>query len=495
MVRFVPRSAGVLLHVTNLPGPHGIGDFGPAARAFADWLAAAGFRWWQVLPLNPTDPYYGSSPYRSPSSAALSPGFLSPDLLVTDGLLEPTKPRRAFPSSRVDYPATRHWKDHLLDLACARIVPAPGFRRFRAREADWLDDFALFTALKGRFGQRPWTDWPPPLRDRDPAALADARRTLGPELRRTALGQYLLDRQWQSLRAHCRRLGIGIIGDLPIYADPDSADVWAHREFFLLDRLGRPRFAAGVPPDAFSATGQLWGNPVYDWPALTRDGFRWWLDRAGRALRLFDVVRLDHFRGLVAYWQVPAGAPTAERGRWVRAPASRLLAALRGRFPDLPFIAEDLGFITPDVERARRHAGLPGMKVAVFGFGTDDSIHRPDRAGPGSVLYSSTHDTDTLRGWLETEARPDELHRLRSWLGDNTTGRLLRACFEAPAPLVIVPAQDLLGLGSRARMNRPGTTGRNWRWRLRPGQLTARLAARLRRRLAAANRLTVSPGP
>jgi 4-alpha-glucanotransferase len=491
------RAAGVLLPVSSLPGPHGIGDFGPAARGFADWLAAAGFGWWQVLPLGPTDPFYGSSPYRSISSGALGPLFVSPELLVEDGLLDPAAvaaPPR-LPAGRADYPAAARWKTGLLDRALTRFRPGTGFRRFCAGESGWLDDYALFVALKRRFGGLAWTAWPARLRDREPAALAGAARTLAREVAAAKAVQFLLDRQWRALRAHCRKLGVGIIGDLPMYPDHDSADVWAARRYFKLDRQGRPRFAAGLPPAYCSKTGQLWGNPLYDWRALGRDGYRWWLDRCARALRLFDAVRLDHFRGLVASWQVPAGDRTAEHGRWVRAPGVKLMAALRERFPELPFIAEDLGFITPDVERARGRAGLPGMRVAVFGFGTDDSAHRPDRAGSGSVLYTSTHDTNTVRGWLGKEARPDELKRLVGWLGRPVTGRtatdhLVRACLASPAGLVIIPVQDLLGLDARARMNTPGTTSGNWRWRLPAGGLTDALATDLRRSLADADRVS-----
>ncbi|MFO7638431.1 MAG: 4-alpha-glucanotransferase [bacterium] len=481
------RTAGVLLHVSSLPGPHGIGDFGPAAQAFADWLAAAGFRWWQVLPLNPTDPFYGSSPYRSISSNALSPLFISPELLVRDRLLAPgeTRPPR-FPSARADYPGASRWKRDLLDRAVGRALPDPAFRRFCAAESGWLDDYALFAALKRRFGGVAWTAWPSPQRDREPAALTRAADELGSEVRRHRFVQFLLDRQWRELRRHCHRRGIRIIGDLPMYPDHDSADVWANRHYFKLDRQGLPRFAAGVPPDYFSRTGQLWGNPVYDWRVLVRDGFDWWFNRCARALRLFDVVRLDHFRGLVAYWQVPAGERTAERGRWVRAPGAKLLAALNVEFPDLPFIAEDLGHITPAVERARCRAGLPGMKVAVFGFGRHRSPHRPDLVPADAVLYSSTHDTNTLRGWLEEEAGPEERRRAN----EPDAGTLLEACLASPAGLVIFPAQDLLGLDARARMNTPGTTSGNWRWRLPAGGLTDALAAELRRSLAASGRVS-----
>ncbi|HDQ99657.1 MAG TPA: 4-alpha-glucanotransferase [candidate division WOR-3 bacterium] len=499
----LPRAAGVLLHVSSLPGPHGIGDFGPAARGFADWLARAGFRWWQVLPLNPTDPFYGSSPYRSISSNALSPLFTSPKALVADRRLGPEEARPPrLPAGRVDHQAAGRWKARLLDRAAARAGPDDDFARFLDRERGWLSDFALFAALKRRFKGVAWTDWPEKLRDRDPAALERARKELAAAVRREEFVQYFLDRQWRELRAHCRRLGVGIIGDLPMYPDHDSADVWAARRYFKLDRQGRPRFAAGVPPDYFSKTGQLWGNPVYDWRALVLDGFGWWLDRCARALRLFDAVRLDHFRGLVAGWQVPTGARTAEHGRWVRAPGAKLMAALRERFPELPFIAEDLGHITPAVERARRSVGLPGMKVAVFGFGTDRSPHRPDRVPADAVLYSSTHDTNTVRGWFEQEAGPEERRRLARVLSRPFSAplcvsvvsppvrTLLEACLASPAGLVIIAAQDLLGLGARARMNTPGTTSGNWRWRLPADGLTDVLAADLRRSLADADRVS-----
>ena len=494
------RSAGVLLHIASLPGPHGIGDFGPAAHEFLDWLTAAGFRWWQVLPLNPTDPFYGSSPYRSISSYALSPLFVSPELLVADRLLDddclPGIAGRPDRRSVVNYPAVARSKALLLDAAWPGVAARfPGrLRRFCTDEADWLDDYALFVALKHRYAGTAWTTWPIELRDRESVALARVRGELVEEIRQVKAVQFILDLQWRRLRALCLKRGIGIIGDLPIYPDHDSADVWANRRYFKLDRTGQPRFVAGVPPDYFSKTGQLWGNPVYDWSALGHDGYRCWLDRIGRALRLYDAVRIDHFRGLAAAWQIPARARTAEDGRWARVPTEQLIAALKERFPEMPFIAEDLGHITPAVIRARKRSGLPGMKVAVFGFGDNRSPHRPDRVPSETVLYTSTHDTNTVRGWFEDEARPEERRRLAVWLKKPVSGRvvaeeLVQHCLAGPARLAMIPVQDLLGLGTRARMNTPATSRGNWRWRLRSGQLTDCLASRVKVILTETGRL------
>ena len=492
------RTAGVLLHVSSLPGPCPVGDFGPAAHRFADWLAGAGLRWWQVLPLGHTDPFYASSPYRSISTFALNPLFVSPELLVRDRLLSPSdiEPPPGTGTARTDYRLAAEWKDRLLDRAWQRWKPDRRFERFCRDNAGWLDDYALYRTLKNRFGGLAWTDWPSKLRDRDDAALSEIADVFSRDVDRARFVQYVLFRQWQELRHHCLERGVGIIGDLPIYVDADSADCWANPQFFKLDRRGRPRVAAGVPPDYFSKTGQLWGNPLYNWRSLGRNGYRWWLGRLEHALRLFDRVRIDHFRGLVACWQVPAKANTARKGRWVRVPAISFLSAVRKRFPGMPFIAEDLGHITPDVVRVRKRFGLPGMVVLQFALGRKDGPL--DRLEPETVLYTGTHDNNTTRGWFEHEATGVEKADLRRRLGRTaspaTVGRMLvRLAFESRARAVIVPMQDVLGLGPSARMNTPGTTAGNWTWRLREGQVTERPARWLAELAEATGRRATGP--
>jgi len=441
------RASGILLHVSSLPGPDRTGTFGPAAHRFADWLATAGQRYWQVLPLNPTDPVYGDSPYRSPSAFAINPSFVV----------------------------------HRSSLIVHRSSPL-SFRRFCSDNAHWLDDYALYRVLKRKFHGLAWTDWPVRLRRREPAAIREVTDVFSDEVAEVRREQHQAHAQWLALRRHCNRLGIRIIGDMPIYVNDDSADVWAHPELFKLDRRGRPKFVAGVPPDYFSPTGQLWGNPLYRWREHARTGFAWWLGRVERQLALFDLVRIDHFRGLAGYWQVPAGEHTAERGRWVKAPGNALLAALRRRFPRMPFIAEDLGTITPDVERMRDRFGLPGTRVLQFGFSGPDNPHLPANVPENCVFYTGTHDNNTVRGWFEHDATGAEKTGLAQLLGrrprpGTVSSDLARLVLASRARLAVLPLPDVLGLGQEARMNRPATTTGNWRWRV-PGRLLTTAAAR-----------------
>ena len=488
------RAAGVLLHPTSLPAPHGIGDVGPGASAFLAWAESAGLGVWQVLPLGPTG--YGNSPYNSPSAFAGNPLLISPERLVEEGLL----PRPAlagrphFPLDRVDYEAARTWKERLLRASFAHFAShAPaGLRaeeeawRGAPEQSRWLGDFTLFQSLKARFGGAAWTDWPPELRRREPAALEAARTELGDELAFHSYCQFLFFRQWERLRAEARARGIAILGDVPIYVAGDSADVWAHPELFKLRADGHPRAVAGVPPDYFSATGQRWGNPIYDWRRLARSGFAWWIERLRANLRLFDMVRLDHFRGFVAYWQIPASEPTAVRGRWVRGPGARLFKALRAALgPHLPLVAEDLGVITPDVVALRERFALPGMRVLQFAFAAapgEDDVHAPHRHTASSVVYTGTHDNDTSAGWY-AGLEPGERERVDDYLGrgEPISVRIVRAAYTSVADLAIVPLQDFLGLGSEARMNTPAEPAANWAFRARAEHFTPELAAALRR--------------
>ncbi len=483
------RSSGLLLHPTSLPGPDGIGDLGPAARRFAAALGQSGSTFWQVLPLGPTG--FGNSPYATFSAFAGNPYLISPADLLAEGLLTEADlaDRPAFPAGRVDYAAVIPWKQTLVQRAFARFRQG----RFPALEADlaafrqaqraWLDDFALFMALKEAHGGAPWTDWPPPLRDRQPQALAAARRDLAEAVERHVFAQFLFFRQWAALRAHARQHGVRFIGDAPIFVAHDSADVWAHPELFCLDETGQPTVVAGVPPDYFSATGQRWGNPLYCWEAHRRSGYGWWLARLRTLLGLVDVVRLDHFRGFAAYWEVPADAPTAETGRWMPGPGAAFFAAVRAALGEAPFIAEDLGVITPDVVALREQFGFPGMKVLVFAFdsGPGNPFLPHNYAGSNWVVYTGTHDNDTAVGWWQraSEEEKDFLRRYLATDGRDIAWDLMRAAWRSVAQWAVAPVQDVLSLGNEARMNYPGRAEGNWAWRMAsplPDEAWARLA-------------------
>ncbi len=495
------RRSGILLHPTSLPGPHGTGDLGAGAHRFLAWLADARQRVWQVLPLGPTG--FGDSPYQALSSFAGNPALVSLEILRNEGWLEDADlaGAPAFDPSVADYATAAPWKSARLARAAARFTAAasPAARAdldgFRAREAAWLEELALFLALKDAHGGRPWTEWDPPLARRDPAALRDARARHRGAIAAHVFAQWCFRRQWEALREHARALGIAILGDLPIYLAHDSAEVWARPDLFRLDGQGAPAAVAGVPPDYFSATGQRWGNPLHDWARAEAEGFAAWIARVRGTLALVDRVRLDHFRGFEAYWEIPADAPTAEAGRWVPGPGARLLEALERALGPLPFVAENLGVITPDVEALRRRFRLPGMAILQFAFGDDPQAptFRPHAYAPDLVAYTGTHDNDTAMGWWEGGAGASvrseadvarEKAFAKEYLG--TDGRemnwaLIRAALGSVADTAIVPLQDALGLGSEARMNRPATLGGNWRWRVREEALAPALAARLAR--------------
>ena len=484
------RSSGILLHPTSLPSPFGIGDLGPSAFRFADFLAAAGQCLWQMLPINPTGGDHGHSPYTSTSAFAGNPLLISPEGLAAEGLLHASeiRPFRGGPEGRVAFDRASDAKRRLLGLAVERFGAAgdaEAYDRF-CRHNAWLDDFALFAALRGHYRGRSWRGWPPALRDRRPEALAEAARTFGAPVRFEKIVQYLFFRQWFALRRYCNDLQIRIIGDLPIYVPLDSADVWSHPHLFQLDAAGRPRVLSGVPPDYFSATGQLWGHPLYDWPALQRRDYGWWVDRMKHHLRLYDFTRIDHFRGLVAYWEVPAGAPDAVKGRWAEVPVYDFFDRLMRLLGPLPVIAEDLGIITADVREVIRHYGFPGMRVLQFAFG-DDFPHGaflPHRHVRNCVVYTGTHDNNTARGWLEEEAGPAERTNLFCYLGREVTARalpweLIRLALMSRADKAVFPLQDVLQLGSEARMNRPSQAGGNWLWRFAWDDLASGVGDRL----------------
>ncbi len=478
-----PRAAGILLHLSCLPGPFGVGDMGPGAHAFAERLAACGMSLWQLLPLNPTDPARGNSPYNSSSAFAGDPLFISLEMLRDQGLLTDADLRGApaFEPSRVDYPAARSFKTDRLRRAFAAwsaAGPDTFFDRFCQRQAYWLDDHCLFSALGGQRAGELWCEWPEELARREPGALQEAQRELAGEIRWHQFCQYLFQWQWNALRRRCRALGIRILGDAPIYVDLNSVDVWAHPEMFKLDQKGRPRKVAGVPPDYFSATGQLWGNPVYDWTRLGQDGYSWWIARVQRNLELFDLMRIDHFRGLVGYWEVPAGDKTAENGEWVPAPAGDFLQKLFRRIPSSTIVAEDLGTITPDVREVMRTFELPGMRLLLFAFGDDHADHPylPHNLPENCIAYTGTHDNNTALGWLTEDAGAGERRRLFRYLGREMADRhvvweMIRMLYMSAARQVIVPLQDALGLPGSCRMNLPSTPGGNWGWRATAEQL------------------------
>jgi 4-alpha-glucanotransferase len=458
------RSAGVLLHPTSLPGPYPIGDIGPAADRWIEWLTAAGVSWWQVLPLNP--PGYGASPYQAFSAFAGNTMLISPDLLVDDGIID-SVPEAISPAGRVDFAAAEAWKRSLVDIAADRIRADAHVDTFRTANASWVEDYAVFMALKAAHGGRSFIEWPDELRRREPSALARAASELADVVDREIAAQYLFFRQWQRLREVAASAGIGIIGDAPIFVAEDSADVWTRPELFELDVDLRPTVVAGVPPDYFSETGQLWGNPLYRWEAHAAEGYAWWIARLRAVLDTADLARIDHFRGFADYWEIPAGSATAQNGRWVLGPGTDFFDAVRGGLGGLPFIAEDLGEIHDVVEELRLAVGLPGMQVGQFAF-------TPDQKPPGlwsedTIGYTGTHDNDTTVGWWNSIG-PDERERanLLGGIGDaHPALDLIRAVWESPSVVAVTPIQDLLELDTEARMNAPGTLGsHNWTWRL-----------------------------
>ena len=482
------RAAGILMHPTSLPGGVGIGELGAAAYTFIDLLSESGQTLWQILPLGPTG--YGDSPYASFSAMAGNPLLIDLSALVEEGDItsEELAEAPSFPEDRVDFGPVISFKTAILQRA-ARTFRAQehgerreSFERFCQENADWLEDFALFIALKQAHGGAVWNTWERELVMREPAALDAWRTRLDDMVFAQRYFQFQFFRQWDALKRYANQQGIQIIGDIPIFVAYDSVDVWAHPDLFYLDENLLPTRVAGVPPDYFSPTGQLWGNPIYNWEAVARENYRWWIRRFSQTLTTVDIVRLDHFRGFAAYWSIPAGEPTAVNGRWEPGPGAAFFEALREALGDLPIIAEDLGHITPDVIELRRKFELPGMNVLQFAFATDASNpYLPHNLEPNSVIYTGTHDNDTTVGWYQSreQAERENIHR---YLGPTTEPihwALIRLAYQSVSDLAVVPLQDVLGLGSEARMNTPGRMGGNWTWRFSLEDFKPELRARL----------------
>lgn len=497
------RSSGILLHPTSLPGRFGIGDLGDEAYRFVDFLAASGQRLWQILPLGPTG--YGDSPYQCFSAFAGNTLLISPDQLVKENLLltEDLADVPNFPAERVDFGHVIEFKTKLLTTAFEEFKRASDsglqseFNRFCEQRRSWLDDYALFRALKNRHQGAVWSKWEPALAMREPSALVQAREELRDEVTAEKFYQYLFFNQWSRLKAYCRnhrRGPVQIVGDIPIFVAYDSADVWTQPTLFKLDEQGMPRVVAGVPPDYFSETGQLWGNPIYDWERMRATGFQWWIERLSRTFETVDIVRMDHFRGFAASWEVPGTDLTAERGQWVAVPGRELFSALKQSLGELPIIAEDLGVITPDVVQLRDHFGFPGMRILQFAFGGDSRAQDlPHNYVRNAAVYTGTHDNDTTVGWFSGDAGEGstrdakQVARERGFCQKylNTNGAeihwdFIRAVFASVAETAIIPLQDMLGLGNDARMNLPGSTEGNWAWRYPADALTDDVRDRLK---------------
>lgn len=489
------RGSGILLHPTSLPGKYGIGSLGQEAMKFIDFLILARQSYWQICPLGPTG--YGDSPYQCFSAYAGNPLLIDLDELRSQGLLgvEDLAPLGKLPKDHVDFGALIPLKFAALKTSFERYqnriqravpgstVEAEKLRRFRKANASWLEDFALFMVLKEKFGGRPWSEWPQDYRKRSPEALDEVRRESTGQIEFQVFLQYHFFQQWQRLRAYAATHGIKVIGDLPIFVAYDSSDAWSLPELFLFDEEGRPTHVAGVPPDYFSATGQLWGNPLYDWDYLERTGFRWWLDVLKSKLSFYDAIRIDHFRGFSAFWRVPYGEPTAVKGEWIPAPGKKLFSKVKAELGSAPIIAEDLGVITDEVKELIEFCGFPGMKVLQFAFDSaEENDHLPHTATPHSLIYTGTHDNSTVRGWFEAAAERDrETARryLRIRSDKNLHWDFIQAAMASVSRVAIFPLQDVLGLGDEARFNFPGTLGGNWTWRFQRGDLKPWIAQNL----------------
>ncbi len=492
------RTGGILMHLTSLPARYGVGTMGGSARRFVEFLQAAGQSLWQILPICPTG--YGDSPYQSYSTFAGNPYLIDLDDLEQEGLLQPQEYRRldwGNDPAAVDYGKLYRSRYPVLRQACKRLlaVPPEDYQLFCTEQAFWLEDYALFMAIKEANGGQPWTQWEPALRNRDPVVLERVRRALGNDIDFWKSVQFLFFHQWHALKDYANRHGVRIIGDLPIYVSADSVDVWAQREQFQLDDQLCPTEVAGCPPDGFAADGQLWGNPLFDWDYMEQDGYGWWVNRIAYQCRIYDILRIDHFRGFDSYYAIPYGQSTAAGGRWRPGPGMKLFQAVEQALGKKEIIAEDLGFLTPSVHQLRNDAGFPGMKVLQFAFDSRDEEgvnYLPYNYPANCVAYVGTHDNDTVQGWLRS-ANPEDIAYAREYLHlDPAEGEhwgMMRTIWASTAQQAVVQMQDLLGLGSESRMNTPSTSGGNWRWRALPGFDSAELAAKLHRQMELYGRL------
>jgi len=488
-MKIAQRANGVLLHVTSLPSDFGIGDLGPWSYRFVDLLAQANQRYWSILPLTPTSTKYGNSPYQATSAFAGNTLLISPELLFKDMLLsEKDIKRLRLPFGRVDFKAVTAKKKIMLKKAYRNFIQNGksaikahdyDFEKFCLENSSWLDDYALYEAIQD-FVNKPWYMWSISMRDKDASVLAQKRVELKEFIEQEKVAQFIFVRQWTFLRQYCQAKEVSVLGDLPFYMSYDSADVWTHPELFKLDSQKRPRYVGGVPPDYFSKTGQRWGNPVYDWREIKKTHFQWWVDRMRRNLELCDIMRLDHFRGFTAYWQIPASSKTAKEGVWIRVPSKSFFGNLRGFFPSMPLIAEDLGLITNNVKDNLKRLGIPGMRVLLFAFnGSEDNPNLPANHTKNSVAYTGTHDTNTVKGWFDEEATPEETKRVFKCVGRQVSKRqinleFIKLVMASKSNLSIIPVQDVLDLGSEARMNHPARRFHNWEWRVKSEQLSSK---------------------
>lgn len=500
------RGSGILLHITSLPSKYGIGDFGPDAYRFVEFLSETSQKYWQILPLNLTCPEYGNSPYSSFSAYAGNVLMISLDILIRDGLLteDDIQIPEGISARRVNYPAVIRFKERILNLAYERnskqILDFQEFSAFCRDHADWLDDYALFISLKRHFNGAPWDKWSDDIRDRTDKAIRQWTSKLSDQIQHEKFFQYLFFKQWLALKQFCNLRDIKIIGDIPIYVNYDSADVWANPGIFSLDENRQPLYVAGVPPDYFSSTGQLWGHPVYKWDVLGESGYQWWLKRIGHNLTLFHLFRLDHFRGFVGFWQVHSSEKTAINGKWVHAPAGDFFTTLIKQYPSISIIAEDLGIITPDVRDIIKRFNFPGMKVLLFAFGEDlpTNPYAPHNHIRNCVIYTGTHDNNTIKGWYKNEADEATRKRLAEYIGRELSEKtvhwdLIRLAMMSVADAVIIPMQDILGLGAKYRMNLPATSEGNWEWRVTFEQLSSAVVKKLSNMTAIYGRSNARP--
>jgi 4-alpha-glucanotransferase len=479
------RSSGILLHITSLPSEYGIGDLGPEAYRMADLMKEAGQRYWQILPLNPTEIGMGNSPYSSRSAFAGNPLLLSPELLLEDGLVEKKDLKKApsFKKERVEFDKVAEYKHYIWDVAYTNFKEGKAkeldhlFDQFQDEHAAWLKEYSRFAVFKAHFGNRSWVEWDEPIKQRDEKAMDLLASELADRIQYEAFLQFLFYRQWEALRKYCDERDIHFFGDMPFYVSHDSADVWSNPQYFKLDKNGQPTAVSGVPPDFFSETGQLWGTPVFDWKELEKHGYDWWLRRIDHNLRQFAVLRLDHFRAMSAYWEVPAGEKTAKNGEWKKSPGAAILSRVKEKYDPMPIVAEDLGEIDDPVRELMKEFDLPGMRLLLFAFIDDiafESSFLPHNHIQNCIVYTGTHDNEPVRAWFENATKKEKA-QLSQYTNDdinkkNVHDTMCRLALQSVAQLTVLPMQDVLGLGAEATMNKPGTGEGNWEWRLKPGQ-------------------------